>query len=450
MIEDTRIRLLNKKHLVKGEYILYWMQASQRAEYNHALEFAIKQANERRQPLIVYFGLTDKFPEANERHYYFMLEGLKNVQEALNKKGIGMVIECFSPEIGAVSFAKKASLVVCDRGYLRIQKYWRQYVAENINCPLLQVESDVVVPVETASNKEEYSAATLRRKLLKILHQYIVPLSEETPKIDSSHLNFESYDISDINKAVSALNIYHTVKPVASFHGGTGEAIKRLEEFISNKLYRYADLRNDPNEDGLSNLSPYLHFGQISPLYVFLQISRHGGPDCDAFLEELVIRRELGVNFVHYNQQYDSIEGLPNWAKRTLYEHKRDSREYLYSLEQLGKGQTHEPYWNAAQKEMVITGKMHGYMRMYWGKKILEWTENPEAAFSNALYLNNKYELDGRDANGFAGVAWCFGKHDRPWGGHRIFGNVRYMSADGLKRKFDAAKYAQKYALNNP
>jgi len=236
MIEDTRVQTLNKNRYVKGEYILYWMQASQRAEYNHALEFAINQANERKQPLIVYCGLTDKFPEANERHYYFMLEGLKDVQKALNRKGIGMVVKRVSPEIGAVSFAKKASLVVCDRGYLKIQKHWRQYVADNIDCPLLQVESDIVVPVETASNKEEYSAATLRRKLLRILYKYLVPLTEETPKIDSSHLEFESYDISDINKAVSALNIDHTVKPVASFHGGTAEAKKRLEGFISKKI----------------------------------------------------------------------------------------------------------------------------------------------------------------------------------------------------------------------
>jgi len=445
MIEDTRVQPLNKNRSVKGEYILYWMQASQRAEYNHALEFAIEQANQKKLPLIVYFGLTDEFPEANERHYFFMLEGLKEVQKALNTKGIGMVVERVSPEIGAVSFAKKASLVVCDRGYLKVQKHWRKYVAAHIECPLVQVESDVIIPIEAVSDKEEYSAATLRRKMQKILHQYLIPLQDEPSRLDSSRLGFESYDISDTDEAVSNLNIDYSVKPVRTFHGGASEAENWLVEFISKKLGRYRDFRNDPNEDYLSNLSPYLHFGQISPLYVALKVSQHGGPGSDAFLDELIVRRELSMNFIHYNQQYDSFEGLPNWAKRTLYEHEKDKREYLYSLEQLEKARTHDPYWNAAQREMVITGKMHGYMRMYWGKKILEWAENPKAAFSTALYLNNKYELDGRDPNGFTGVAWCFGKHDRPWGSHPIFGNVRYMSADGLKRKFDAEKYARSY-----
>jgi deoxyribodipyrimidine photo-lyase len=450
MIEDTRIRLLNKKRLLKGEYILYWMQASQRAEYNHALEYAINQANERKQPLIVYFGLTDKFPEANERHYCFMLEGLKEVQKDLNRKGIGMVVEHVSPEIGTASIAKKASLVVCDCGYLKVQKLWRQYVASHIECQLIQVESDVIVPVEVVSAKEEYSAATLRRKMQKILHKYLIPLQDRTPRIDSSRLDFESCDISDTSKALSRLNIECSVKPVSGFHGGIHEARKRLEKFMSNKLDKYQECRNDPNEDCLSYLSPYLHFGQISPLYVALQLSRNNSPGTEAFLEELIVRRELSMNFVHFNQKYDSFTGLPDWAKLTLKEHERDPKEYIYSLEELEQAQTHDSYWNAAQSQMVITGKMHGYMRMYWGKKILEWTTNPEEAFSIALYLNNKYELDGRDPNAFAGVAWCFGKHDRPWGRRPIFGNVRYMSAEGLKIKFDATKYAQRYALENP
>ena len=450
MIEETRIQPLNKRLAVKGEYILYWMQASQRAEYNHTLEFAIEQANQKKLPIIVYFGLTDAFPEANERHYYFMLEGLKEVQQALSSRGIGCVIERISPEIGALKFAKKASLVVCDRGYLKIQKQWRQHVAENIECLLLQVESDVVVPIEMASNKEEYSAATLRRKLLPMLHEYLAPLQEEIPRINSSLSEFDSYDISDVAKTISDLNINHSVKPVVSFRGGTKEAKKRLEEFINQKLNRYDDLRNDPNEDGLSNLSPYLHFGQISPLYAALHVSQQNSPGKTAFLEELIIRRELSMNFVYHNQQYDSFTGLPAWIKRTLNEHEKDPREYIYSLEELEQARTHDPYWNAAQTEMVTTGKMHGYMRMYWGKKILEWTATPKEAYEIALYLNNKYELDGRDPNGFAGVAWCFGKHDRPWGRRLIFGNVRYMSADGLKRKFDVEKYTRRYVSSNP
>jgi deoxyribodipyrimidine photo-lyase len=425
------------------------MQASQRAECNHALEFAINQANRRGQPLIVYFGLTDAFPEANARHYCFMLEGLRDTQEELRDRGAPMVIERSSPEIVVLKFAKKASLVVCDFGYLRVQKRWRQHAAENIGCPLLQVESDVLVPVETASVKEEYSAATLRRKLAGVTDEYVVRLEEESLKKDGSLLELDSQDISDTGKTVLALGIDHSVRPVAGFHGGTREAKKRLEEFISDKLDRYEKSRNDPNEDCLSNLSPYLHFGQISPLYIHLRLDRHGGPGRDAFLEELVVRRELSMNFVHSNRYYDRFAGLPDWAKRTLQKHKGNPREYLYSLEQLEKAQTHDPYWNAAQREMVVTGKMHGYMRMYWGKKILEWTANPEDAFSNAVYLNNKYELDGRDPNSFAGVAWCFGKHDRPWPARGIYGNVRYMSTEGLRRRFDADEYVRRCASYN-
>jgi deoxyribodipyrimidine photo-lyase len=195
-------------------------------------------------------------------------------------------------------------------------------------------------------------------------------------------------------------------------------------------------------------MSPYLHFGQISPLYIALKVSKTRSLGAEAFFEELIIRRELSMNFVFYNEKYDSFKSIPDWAKKTLRAHQKDRRPYLYSPKELENAGTHDPYWNAAQKEMVITGKMHGYMRMYWGKKILEWSKTPEEAFKVALYLNNKYELDGRDPNGFIGVAWCFGKHDRPWGERAIFGNVRYMNDKGLKRKFDADKYVKMMELD--
>jgi len=446
MIEESRIQPLNKNQPLKGEYILYWMQASQRAEHNHALEYAIGQANERKLPVIVFFGLTDAFPEASERHYFFMLEGLQEVKQTLKTKGIGMVVERCSPEEGAAKLAGRAALVICDRGYLKIQNKWREQVAKSIGCPLIQVESDVVVPVEITSGKEEYSAATLRRKLQRVLPLYLTPLDQQLPAVDSSGLDFESYDISGIFRVVEDLHIDRTVKPAPLYHGGTLAARKRLRDFIEHKLAKYHELRNDPNEDCLSSLSPYLHFGQISPSFVASEVGRSGEAGSDAFLEELVIRRELSMNFIRYNPDYDSYRGLPDWAKKTLFEHRNDARESLYSREELEKAGTHDPYWNAAQREMMTTGKMHGYMRMYWGKKILEWMSPPQEAYRTAGYLNNKYELDGRDPNGFAGVAWCFGKHDRPWGSRPVFGNVRYMSAGGLKRKFDADRYAGRYA----
>jgi len=445
MIEEPRIKSLNRQSPVPGRYVLYWMQASQRAECNHALEYAVQQANRQRLPLIVSFGLTDRFPDANERHYRFMLEGLKEVQSTLQDRGIGMVIRKGPPENEVVEVAGDASMVICDRGYLRIQRIWREYAAARIPCPLYQVESDVIVPVETASVKEEYSAATLRRKLLPALPEYTVPLPEEAPVIDSTRMDLNGLDITDTNHVLSLLDIKRTVQPVQRFRGGTGEAKRLLELFISRKLDRYSASRNDPNQDCQSNLSPYLHFGQISPLYIALKLRQFHDENVEAFLEELVVRRELSMNYALYNPHYDSFAGLPEWAKRILKEHGTDTREYLYSQEDLELARTHDPYWNAAQTEMVTTGKMHGYMRMYWGKKILEWSADPEQAFATAVSLNNKYELDGRDPNGYAGIAWCFGKHDRPWRRRPVFGTVRYMSAGGLKRKFDIEKYARKY-----
>jgi deoxyribodipyrimidine photo-lyase len=443
MIQKERIKSLNRKSIRKGAYVLYWMQASQRTEYNHALEYVILEANELHQPVIVFFGITDHFPEGNERHYTFMLEGLRVVKQSLKEKGIQMVILHKSPESGAVQLAKMASLAIVDRGYLKIQKEWRNWAANRMDCPLIQIESDVVVPIEDASPKEEYAAATIRPKITKKLDSFLVPLKEHEPLIDSLSLEFDSFDIDDVEKAISKLRIDRSVKKVTSFHGGTQEAQKHLQIFLEDKLDHFPELRNEPTLDYLSHMSPYLHFGQISPLFIALKAVETRSPGTEAFLEELIVRRELSMNFVFYNEKYDSFEGVPEWAKKTLKAHQKDKRKYTYNLEELETAQTHDPYWNAAQKEMLFKGKMHGYMRMYWGKKIIEWSKTPEEAFRVALHLNNKYELDGRDPNGFTGVAWCFGKHDRPWGERPTFGNVRYMNDKGLKRKFDADEYVK-------
>ena len=354
-----------------------------------------------------------------------------------------MVILHSSPEVGVLRLATRASIAVVDRGYLRIQRAWRDDASKKMACPLFQVETDVIVPVEETSPKEEYAAATIRSKIKRKLDAFLVPLKEHEPIIESLSLDFNSFDIDDLEKSISKLGIDRSVKSIDSFHGGTKEAKSHLEVFLEDKLDRFQELRNDPTLDYLSHMSPYLHFGQISPLYIALKVSETGSPGIEAFLEELIIRRELSMNFIFYNEKYDSFEAIPDWAKKTLKAHEKDRRQYLYSLEELENAKTHDPYWNAAQKQMVIEGKMHGYMRMYWGKKILEWTRTPREAFRNALYLNNKYELDGRDPNGFTGVAWCFGKHDRPWGDRPIFGNVRYMNDKGLKRKFDADGYVK-------
>jgi deoxyribodipyrimidine photo-lyase len=447
MIQPERIQPLNDHAVQKGRYVLYWMQASQRAVFNHALEYAVRQANDRSQPVVVLFGITDHFPEANERHYAFMVEGLANVQEALQKRGLQFVLKYEPPELAAIKLATEASMVVTDVGYLRIQKAWRSQVAEAVRCPVVQVESDVIVPVQAASDKEAYAAATLRPKIKKRLKRYLVPLKETPVKKDSLGLRFNGLDVQDVAGLLRDLSLDRSVAPVQTFTGGRKHARRLLDAFLADKLKYYKDLRNDPGEDYGSHMSPYLHFGQISPLEIALRVRKaRAKPDeaKEAFLEELIVRRELSMNFVHYHRDYDSFDAVPTWAKATLKDHQRDQREYLYSREELEQGQTHDTYWNAAQREMVVTGKMHNYMRMYWGKKILEWSRTPEQAYDRALYLNNKFELDGRDPNGFAGVAWCFGKHDRAWKERPIFGKVRYMNAAGLTRKFDIEAYVKR------
>jgi deoxyribodipyrimidine photo-lyase len=447
MIHPNRIEQLNTNMVRSGEYVVYWMQASQRALDNHALEYAVRKANDLSQPLIVFFGLTSGFPEANERHYFFMLQGLQETAKTLENREISFIIQQVSPEKGVILLSKNASLVVTDKGYLRIQRQWRQYAAQHVRCPLIQVESDVIVPVTTASQKEEYTAATLRPKVKKQLNKFLQPLQIQNLQTHLHHHSLDSLDLSNSSNIISHLPIHHHIKPSPVFHGGTSYALLLLEQFINQKLSYFSELRNDPGKDYCSHMSPYLHFGQISPSTIALQILRANDPNTEAYLEELIIRRELSMNYVSYNPSYDSFEGLPSWAKQTLLSHAKDKRPYLYSSEELETADTHDPYWNAAQHELINTGKMQGYMRMYWGKKILEWTQNPKEAFHIALSLNNKYELDGRDPNGFTGVAWCFGKHDRAWQERPIFGKVRYMNAAGLTRKFDMDVYIKKSGL---
>jgi deoxyribodipyrimidine photo-lyase len=445
LISERRVKNLNSFENRNRKYVLYWMQSSQRTEYNLALTYAILKANKLNKPIIAFFGITPTYPKANLRHYQFMLDGLKEVKNSLEKIGIKTIVLNKSPEKGIVDLAKDSCLIVVDKGYTKTIKQWHKFAAGQVECPLIEVEDNIVIPVEEVSGKEEYSAATIRPKIMKKRQNYITKLSETEPARNSLDLEFATLNLKDY-KEISDLNLDKSVKPVGYFKGGSSEASRHLENFIKNKLSDYLEHKNDPNADCLSNLSPYLHFGQISSIYITLKIldAPVSNAAKEAYLEELIVRRELSVNYVNFNQNYDSFDGLPEWAKRTLLSHKKDPRDYLYSLKELESAKTHDPYWNAAQNEMLITGKMHGYMRMYWGKKLIEWTDSPKKAFEIALYLNDKYELDGRDPNGYAGVAWCFGKHDRPWKERRIFGIVRYMNSDGLRKKFDADKYVRK------
>jgi deoxyribodipyrimidine photo-lyase len=443
-IRAERVRPLNAKRPTGRPFVVYWMQAAQRARTNHALEYAAAAANDLHKPLVVLFALTERYPEANERHYAFMLEGLKETRDALRERGIPMVVRKGEPDREIAAFGRDASLVVVDDGYVRVERRWRESAAAALDCPLVEVATNVIVPVETASPKEEYAAATLRPKIYRQLEGFLTPLRATPLRVKAVEPDIESWDVGDVNAALGRLDLDRTIGKVPAFRGGATEAERKLRTFVETKLAAYAEARNDPSLDALSGLSPYLHFGQISPLAVALAVKKGPAYGQAAFLEELIVRRELSFNFVRYNRAYDRFGGLPEWCRQTLLEHAGDRRPYLYSRADLKKAATHDPYWNAAQKEMALTGKMHGYMRMYWGKKILEWSASPGAAIRTALALNNAYELDGRDANAFAGVAWSFGKHDRPWARRPIFGTVRYMNAAGLRRKFDADAYVRK------
>lgn len=441
MIDDERIEIIHQGYGSSGSYVLYWMQAAQRTSCNHALEYAIREANRRNLPLVVYFGVCNDFPEAGPRHYRFMLEGLRETLTELKALGANPVFKLEAPEKGVVKLAAQAALTVFDKAYTAMPRSWRKQAAASMDCPVVEVEGEVIVPVRTASHKEEYAAATLRPRINRVRDRFLHEL--ETSELKNTRkLDLECEDFSDPDAILQRLELKSDSPAAVDFyHGGTSQAHKRLDDFIAHKLDFFADKRNDPATDYCSGLSPYLHFGQISPLTTALKVLHADSPGTETFLEEFIVRRELAVNFVYFNPAYDSYSCLPTWARLSLGEHAADPRQYLYTAEELEHARTHDPYWNAAQSEMLITGKMHGYMRMYWGKKILEWTRSPEEAYQLALHLNNKYELDGRDPNAFAGVAWCFGKHDRPWKERPVFGKIRYMNDNGLKRKFDIEAY---------
>jgi deoxyribodipyrimidine photo-lyase len=446
-IPREMIRPLNRKQAPRGDYVLYWMQQSQRAEYNPALAFAAMEANRRSLPLVVVFGLTADYPEANRRHYTFMLEGLRETQADLAARGIRMIVHQGHPPEAALAAGKHAAAIICDRGYLRHQRQWRQEVARAAQCPVIQIEADAILPVETVYPKAAYNARILRLKINALLEYFLIPWTTVSVKSSSLDMDLEGIEIQEVDAVLAALEIDDdAVPPSPIFTGGTSHAKQRFEAFLEKSLAVYDRNSNQPQQNDVSGMSPYLHFGQISPIWLALKVQRRQ-KDCPegaaAYLEELVVRRELAINYVHYTSDYDRYSALPSWARKTLQEHRGDERPDLYSLDALEKAQTHDPYWNAAMKEMVFTGFMHNYMRMYWGKKVLEWSRTPEEAFDRLLTLNNRYFIDGRDPNSYAGVAWIFGLHDRAWKERPIFGKVRYMAATGLERKCDIQAYVR-------
>jgi deoxyribodipyrimidine photo-lyase len=440
-----RVRTLQEGLLKQGP-VVYWMSRDQRTDDNWALLFAQELALQAKVPLIVVFCLVPEFLNATIRHYGFMLKGIDETMHSLSKNSIPLMIIHGQPGKALPQFLKhhRAGALVTDFDPLRVKRIWKSEVASVISIPFHEVDAHNIVPCWHGSSKQEYGAYTLRPKILRALPEFLTPF----PKLMKHPFRLSSLPPEvHTNNLVTTLDIDTSVKEVAWLHPGKKEAIKTLRRFLRHGLATYAEARNDPNLSGRSCLSPYLHFGQISAQKIALEVMHAEVPkqSKDAFLEELIIRRELSDNYCFYNSAYDSFEGFPSWARKTLNEHRRDKRDYQYALKEFERAATDDALWNAAQQEMTWTGKMHGYMRMYWAKKILEWTESPEQAMEFAVYLNDRYSLDGRDPNGYAGIAWSIGGlHDRAWGERPVFGKIRYMSYGGCRSKFDVSAYIEK------
>ena len=444
MIDPRRTRLLNVRNDVLGP-VIYWMSRDQRVHHNWALLFAHRKAKILQQPLVVIFTLAPSFLGAPLRHYDFMLQGLKEVEVSLRELNIPFFLLQGEPVTELPRFVKKlkAGIVVTDFSPLIISRTWKKTIGKELLIPLYETDAHNIVPCWIASNKQEFAARTFRPKITSLLKEFLTEFPELTP-IDSA-MEYIPVTWSDIYQG---LNADPMVQPVHGLKPGGKAAKTCLESFLNDRLSSYSVNRNDPTTGATSNLSPYLHFGQISAQYCAMRASRSDASEADrkAFLEELIVRRELSDNYCNYNDLYNSFDGLPAWAKETLEKHIADKREYLYTSEEFAHRATHEKLWNAAQLELVKTGRIHGYMRMYWAKKILEWSETPRQAFDTAITLNDRYALDVRDPNGYTGVAWSIGGlHDRPWFERAVYGRIRYMNASGCARKFDIKRYIARF-----
>ena len=428
-----------------GDCVVYWMQRAQRGLDNAALDVAVAVANELRKSVVVFFAPVPFYPKANDRHFRFLADGIPDIAEALAKRGIGFVFRSYA-EHNLLKFCSEvdACMVIGDENPLRETEQWRSRVCRDLRVPFWTVEADVVVPSRLLE-KEHYAARTIRPLLHQLLPQFLQPSGNPAAHVGwkpSERLRAQVWD-GDFTRRWT---IDRSVVPVRRWHGGSKEAMHSLKRFVATRLGHYGDHRSRPEVDGTSRLSPYLHFGHIGPHTIALAMQTAEAPAVakQAFLEQLIVRRELAVNFVRFNPGYDSTECLEPWADRSFAQHASDRRSILYSEDRLENADTHDPLWNAAQKQLVFTGWMHNYLRMYWAKKILEWSPSVTAAYQRAIWLNDRYELDGRDPNGYAGIAWAIvGKHDRPWFERPIFGHVRYMSLANTGRKFDSKRYIE-------
>lgn len=447
-----RIKVLSKvQDFPDGKNgVVYWMSRDQRVQDNWAMLYAQRLALKMEVPLHVCFCLVPKFLDATIRHYRFILKGLEEVEKECQELGISFHLLIGHAKDVLPSFVKDHQIggVITDFSPLRVPAEWVSGVSKALpsDIPLCQVDAHNVVPCWEASPKLEYGARTIRNKIHNQLSQY---LTEFPPVSKHPHKPKAASQPVDWSKAEDSLEVDRKVTEVDWAVPGSTAGLNMLESFCHERLKYFGSDRNNPNKNALSNLSPWIKFGQISVQRCILTVRQYRSKykeSVESYIEEAIIRRELSDNFCFYNKNYDSIDGAYDWAKQTLKVHADDERKYVYTKEQLEFAKTHDDLWNAAQKQMVLEGKMHGFLRMYWAKKILEWTPSPKVALETAIYLNDKYSLDGRDPNGYVGCMWSIcGIHDQGWKERDIFGKIRYMNYAGCKRKFDVAAFERKY-----
>ncbi|ALC42266.1 phr, partial [Drosophila busckii] len=451
--KKQRVRLLSAISDVKENCpggVVYWMSRDARVQDNWALLFAQRLAIKLELPLTVVFCLVPKFLNATLRHYKFLLGGLQEVEQECKELNIGFELLLGSAVDRLPELVKKNDIgaVICDFAPLRLPRQWVEQVAEALpsQVPLTQVDAHNIVPLWVTSEKQEYAARTIRNKINSKLCDY---LTEFPPVISHPHKLAKPSKAVDWIAAEAMLTCDRSVDAVDWAKPGYTAACRQLYEFCTRRLRHFNDKRNDPSANALSGLSPWLHFGHISAQRCILEVQRYSAQhkaSADAFCEEAIVRRELADNFCYYNEHYDSLKGLYDWAYQTLQAHRQDKRSPCYTLAQLEQSHTADDLWNSAQLQLVQEGKMHGFLRMYWAKKILEWTETPELALEYAILLNDKYSLDGRDPNGYVGCMWSIGGiHDQGWKERAIFGKIRYMNYQGCKRKFDVNAFVMRY-----
>ncbi|MCC6276470.1 MAG: deoxyribodipyrimidine photolyase [Oligoflexia bacterium] len=428
------------------------MQTTRRLKHNWALQYAIEWAHELKKPLFVYEELRSDSLWASDRFHQFVLEGVYETHLEFKKSGITSLFKLMenskSGDLELFKLANRACVIVTDLFPRQDISKRNSLLKSRCQRPVFEVDSNGIIPIMTFS-KQEFAARTIRPKIEKLLPHFhddwkVSEYRGGAVQSFKNHTWLEKFNHQEISKLASRCQIDHSVKPHKRFCGGRAEGLRKLDEFCATGR-GYADLRNQPHLKKTSNLSPYLHFGFISSLEVMLKVraaKKLTISDRKSFLEELIVRRELSYNYTFFNPHYDKVAGLPNWVHNNFKQHRKDKRVVTYTLKQLEKALTHDELWNAAQKEMVISGKMHGYLRMLWGKKILEWSPTVEEALRRMIHLNNKYCYDGQNPNSYVGIQWCLGLHDRPWAPKRpIFGLVRYMSSDSAKKKFDWRAY---------